>query len=64
MECYCELTCDLGELPLGAITKSAGPEGEIYTVTYDLGLVFGSAEIEFKLVYQGRVVGSIYSKYI
>jgi hypothetical protein len=34
-----------------------------YQVEYDLGIVFGPAGIEFKFLYQGRVMSSAGVKY-
>jgi len=48
----CSLTVDLKKLPLAAIAKKEGPVGEYYRVDYDLGIGFGPAGIEFKLLYE------------
>jgi hypothetical protein len=53
------LTVNLRNIPNWAFYKRVGPYGEYYGVEYELGLVFGPSGIEFRLLYGGKVVGSV-----
>lgn len=57
------LTVDLRDLPSDAIASRTGPKGLYFRVDYDLGISFGPAGIEFKLLYQGKMVGHVDAKY-
>ena len=59
----CDLTVDLRMLPPNTITERKGPKGTYYQVDYDLGIELGPAGIEFKFLYQGRVMGWVDAKY-
>ena len=39
-----------------------GPQGEYYEVYYDVAIIFG-ATMEFKLTYNGKIVGSVNASY-
>jgi hypothetical protein len=56
----CKCTVDLR--PLRPFTRRLGSQGYYYEVDYDLGVTFGP-ELIFKLVRDGKVMGSVVAKY-
>lgn len=56
----CTVTCDLK--PLRPFTRKLGRRGYYYEVEFDLGMIFGP-ELVFRLVHDGRVMGSAVAKY-
>lgn len=53
------LIVNLRDIPTCAFYKGIGPYGEYYGVKYELGLVFGPGGIEFRLIHEGKIVGSV-----
>jgi hypothetical protein len=59
----CCLSADLRKLPVEAFSKQKGERGQYYQISYELGVMFGPAGIDFRLMYQGKVVGFVDSEY-
>jgi hypothetical protein len=45
------------------MSKRVGPRGGYFRVDFDLGVSFGASGIEFRLLYQGRVMGQVEADY-
>lgn len=56
----CSVTVDLK--PLRPFARKLGRRGYYYEVEYDLGVIFGP-ELVFRLIHDGRVMGSAVAKY-
>jgi len=59
----CEILVNHRDLPVRAFKKCKGPNGFYYKVVYQLELKFGS-ELVFKMVYQGKMYGSVRAHYV
>jgi hypothetical protein len=58
------LTVDLKNLPRSAWEVRKGMNGSYRRVRYELGLTFGAGGIEWRFLYQGKVMGSVKSDYV
>lgn len=59
----CVLKLDLKTLPPNAMSRQTRGGSEYWRVDYDLGLYFGPAGIEFRLVYEGQIRSLVNSDY-
>jgi hypothetical protein len=59
-----KLTVDLTKLPRSAWEMRRGLNGSYRRVRYELGLSFGAGGIEWRFLYQGKVMGSVTSDYV
>lgn len=60
---HCTLRADLRKVPASGVWKGHGPQGGYYTVSFDLGLSFGAGGIEFRILYGGKILGSVECAY-
>jgi hypothetical protein len=63
LKMHVSLSVDLNKLPPEAWEKRKGLKGEYHRVRYYLGLTFGAGGIEWRFLYQGKVIGSAECKY-
>ncbi len=59
----CKLEVDLRALPKDAFHAKTGPLGDYYEAKFAMGLVFGAGGLEFRALYEGKVIGSVDSDY-
>jgi hypothetical protein len=64
MKSQVKLTVDLKNLPQSAWEVRKGVNGSYTRVRYDLGLAFGAGGIEWRFLYEGKVMGSVMSDYL
>jgi len=56
---HADMTVNLRDLPDSAWKKDNGGAGEYYWASYQIGLAFSQAGIEFKFLHNKRVIGSV-----
>ena len=63
MSRICTLAIDLKTLPDKAFIKSAGVGRDYYIVKIEIAMIFGSM-LEFKLIWDGKVVSNVAASYV
>jgi hypothetical protein len=64
MKMHVRLTVDLNKIPENAWEKRQGTHGAYRRVQYELGLSFGAGGIEWRFLYNGKIMGSVACEYI